>query len=96
MGGPPRWLVLDLGEHAIFIGTGTSVTWADDVDALFSRWRRLRFRKPNAQAITDHLERVARDAELTFPVRITPFVPSAKVRGHSPERRSSSPHLQSV
>ncbi len=57
----------ELPEHVIFIGTTTSIDWADDVDGLFSRWRRFRFRKPSAQAIADHLERVAQDAGLSVP-----------------------------
>ena len=49
------------------IGTTTSVTWADDVDGLFSRWRRFRFRKPSAPAIAEHLERITGALGLTVP-----------------------------
>ena len=56
-----------LPSHVIFIGTTTSMTWADDVDGLFSRWRRFRFRKPSAPAIADHLERIASELGLTIP-----------------------------
>jgi replication-associated recombination protein RarA len=56
-----------LPSHVIFIGTTTSVTWADDVDGLFSRWRRFRFRKPSAQAIAEYVERIAAETGLTVP-----------------------------
>jgi DNA polymerase III gamma/tau subunit len=56
-----------LPSHVIFIGTTTSVTWADDVDGLFSRWRRFRFRKPSAQVIAEHLERIAAETGLSVP-----------------------------
>jgi DNA polymerase III gamma/tau subunit len=56
-----------LPNHVIFIGTTTSVSWADDVDGLFSRWRRFRFRKPSAQAIAEHVERIAAETGLTVP-----------------------------
>ncbi len=51
----------------IFIGTTTSVTWADEVDGLFSRWRRFRFRKPSAQAIAEYMDRIAGETGLTVP-----------------------------
>ena len=57
----------NLPNHVIFIGTTTSVTWADDVDGLFSRWRRFRFRKPSAPAIAEHLERIAAEQSLAIP-----------------------------
>ncbi len=57
----------NLPTHVIVIGTTTSVTWADDVDGLFSRWRRFRFRKPSAPAIAEHLERIAVETGLTIP-----------------------------
>ena len=60
------WLE-SLPKHVIVIGTTTSITWADDVDGLYSRWRRFRFRKPNAKAVADHLERVARAEEMPIP-----------------------------
>ncbi len=56
-----------LPSHVIFIGTTTSVTWADDVDGLFSRWRRFRFRKPSAPAIAEYVERIAAETGLTVP-----------------------------
>jgi hypothetical protein len=57
----------NLPTHVIVIGTTTSVTWADDIDGLFSRWRRFRFRKPSAPAIAEHVERIAVEAGLTIP-----------------------------
>ncbi len=60
-------LLENLPGHVIVIGTTTSVTWADDVDGLFSRWRRFRFRKPSAQVIAEHLERIARELGLSVP-----------------------------
>ena len=57
----------NLPTHVILIGTTTSVTWADEVDGLASRWRRFRFRKPSAQVIAEHLERIARDIALPIP-----------------------------
>lgn len=56
-----------LPRHVIVIGTTTSVSWADEVDGLFSRWRRFRFRKPDAKAIADHLERIAREQGIPIP-----------------------------
>ena len=57
----------NLPNHVIVIGTTTSLTWADDVDGLFSRWRRFRFRKPSASAIAKHVERIARENGLPIP-----------------------------
>ncbi len=57
----------NLPSHALVIGTTTSVTWADEIDGLFSRWRRFRFRKPNAPEIAVLLERIAREQGLTVP-----------------------------
>ena len=57
----------NLPTHVIVIGTTTSVTWANDVDGLFSRWRRFRFKKPNAAEVAGHLERIAREQSLTVP-----------------------------
>lgn len=57
----------NLPPHVIVIGTTTSVTWADDVDGLYSRWRRFRFRKPDAKAIAVLLERIATSQKLTIP-----------------------------
>jgi len=57
-------LLENLPNHVIVIGTTTSVTWAADVDGLFSRWRRFRFRKPDARAVAEHLERIAGELSL--------------------------------
>ena len=56
-----------LPSHVIVIGTTTSVDWADEVDGLFSRWRRFRFRKPSAPEVAGFLERIAREQGLTVP-----------------------------
>lgn len=53
-----------LPTHVIVIGTSTSIAWADEIDGLFSRWRRFRFRKPDAKAIAQHCERIARQVGL--------------------------------
>ena len=60
-------LLENLPSHCIVIGTTTSVSWAADVDGLFSRWRRFRFGKPSAPAIAKLLERIAREQGLTVP-----------------------------
>jgi replication-associated recombination protein RarA len=60
------WLE-SLPRHVIVIGTTTSITWADDVDGLYSRWRRFRFRKPSASAVAEHLERIARAEGMPIP-----------------------------
>jgi len=60
-------LLENLPTHVIVIGTTTSVTWADDVDGLYSRWRRFRFRKPSAPAVAELLERIARERGLPIP-----------------------------
>jgi len=60
-------LLENLPTHVIVIGTTTSTTWADDVDGLYSRWRRFRFRKPDARAVAEHLERIARELSLPIP-----------------------------
>jgi len=60
-------LLENLPSHVLVIGTTTSVNWADDVDGLFSRWRRFRFRKPSAPEVAEHLERIARDVSLPIP-----------------------------
>ena len=57
----------NLPTHVIVIATTTSTNWADDVDGLFSRWRRFRFRKPSAPAVAEHLERIARETGLPIP-----------------------------
>jgi len=61
-------LLENLPKHVIVIGTTTSTNWADDVDGLYTRWRRFRFRKPNASEIATHLERIAGDLGLPIPV----------------------------
>ncbi len=60
-------LLENLPKHVIVIGTTTSTNWADDVDGLYSRWRRFRFRKPNAPEIATHLERIAGELGLAIP-----------------------------
>ena len=60
-------LLESLPNHVLVIGTTTSTTWADDVDGLYSRWRRFRFRKPDAKAVAEHLERIARELSLPIP-----------------------------
>ena len=60
-------LLENLPSHVIVIGTTTSTTWADDVDGLYSRWRRFRFRKPSAPEVAGLLERIAREVSLTIP-----------------------------
>ena len=60
-------LLESLPNHVIVIGTTTSTTWASEVDGLSSRWRRFRFRKPSAPAVAEHLERIAREANLPIP-----------------------------
>ncbi len=60
-------LLESLPKHVIMIGTTTSVSWADDVDGLYSRWRRFRFRKPNASDVADHLERISQALSLPIP-----------------------------
>ncbi len=57
----------NLPTHVIVIGTTTSVHWADEVDGLFSRWRRFRFRKPSAPAIAELVERITREQSLPVP-----------------------------
>jgi hypothetical protein len=54
-------------NHVIVIGTTTSTNWADDIDGPSSRWRRFRFRKPDAKAVAKHLERIARELSLPIP-----------------------------
>jgi len=60
-------LLENLPTHVIMIGTTTSVSWADDVDGLYSRWRRFRFRKPNAPEVAQHLGRISRELSLGVP-----------------------------
>lgn len=60
-------LLEHLPTHVIVIGTTTSVSWAQDVDGLFSRFRRFRFRKPSAKSIAAYVERIARDISLPIP-----------------------------
>lgn len=57
----------NLPSDVIVIGTTTSVTWADEIDGLFSRWRRFRFRKPRAPAIVKLLERIVAELCLAVP-----------------------------
>ena len=60
-------LLENLPSHVIIVATTTSITWADDVDGLYSRWRRFRFRKPGAPAVASYLERIARALSLPIP-----------------------------
>lgn len=60
-------LLENLPTHVVVIGTTTSIDWASDVDGLFSRWRRFRFRKPDAKAIAEHVERIAAEVSLPIP-----------------------------
>jgi len=60
-------LLENLPSHVLCIGTTTSLTWADDCDGLYSRWRRFRFRKPDAKAIAGLLERIATEHKLPIP-----------------------------
>lgn len=60
-------LLENLPTHVVVIGTTTSTTWADEVDGLWSRWRRFRFRKVDAKTLAEHLERVARSVSLPIP-----------------------------
>ena len=60
------WLE-SIPKHVLVVGTTTSITWADDVDGLYSRWRRFRFRKPHARAVAEHLERIAKAEGLPIP-----------------------------
>ncbi|MCH8881640.1 MAG: AAA family ATPase [Planctomycetes bacterium] len=60
-------LLENLPKHVIVIATTTSVTWADDIDGLYSRWRKFRFRKPSAPDVAAHLERIAGELGLTIP-----------------------------
>ena len=60
-------LLESLPSHVIVIGTTTSTMWADEVDGLFSRFRRFIFRKPNAKAVGEHLQRIASEVGLDVP-----------------------------
>ncbi len=60
------WLE-SLPRHVMVIGTTTSTTWADEVDGLYSRWRRFRFRKPYAPAVAEYLERIAKAEGMPIP-----------------------------
>ena len=52
-------LLENLPNHVIVIGTTTSITWANDIDGLYSRWRRFRFDKPDALSIAVYLGKIA-------------------------------------
>lgn len=60
-------LLESLPNHVLVIGTTTSMTWADDIDGLYSRWRRFRFRKPLALEIALFLEKIAVATGLIVP-----------------------------
>ncbi len=84
-------LLENLPSHVIVIATTTRVTWADDVDGLYSRWRRFRFRKPNAPEIAAHLERIAGELGLTIPPGFR-FV--SYVQGKYGDGRSSANNIR--
>ncbi len=84
-------LLENLPKHVIVIGTTTSVSWADDVDGLYSRWRRFRFRKPNAPDVAEHLERIARALSLPIPSGFR-FV--SYVQGKYGDGRSSANNIR--
>jgi len=84
-------LLENLPKHVIVIGTTTSVNWADDVDGLYSRWRRFRFRKPNAPDVAAHLERIASELGLTIPPGFR-FV--SYVQGKYGDGRSSANNIR--
>ena len=84
-------LLESLPKHVIVIGTTTSVSWADDVDGLYSRWRRFRFRKPNAPDVAEHLERIARTLSLPVPPGFR-FV--SYVQGKYGDGRSSANNIR--
>jgi len=84
-------LLESLPSHVIVIGTTTSVTWADDVDGLFSRWRRFRLRKPSAQAIADHCERVAKSLSYRFPMVFGGFPTCKESTGRTWAETTSAP-----
>ncbi len=56
-----------LPNHVVIVATTTSVSWADEIDGLYSRWSRFRFRKPDAKAIAKHLETVAKSEGMPVP-----------------------------
>ena len=56
-----------LPSHVVIVATTTSVTWANEIDGLYSRWARFRFAKPPAKAIAAHCERIARTEGLPVP-----------------------------
>lgn len=60
-------LLENIPNHVIVIGTTTSTDWADDVDGLYSRWRRFRFDKPDSDAVATHLRSVADELGLDVP-----------------------------
>ena len=84
-------LLENLPKHVIVIGTTTSIDWADDVDGLYSRWRRFRFRKPNAPDVAEHLERIAGELGLTIPAGFR-FV--SYVQGKYGDGRSSANNIR--
>ena len=84
-------LLENLPKHVLVIGTTTSIDWADDVDGLYSRWRRFRFRKPNAPDVAGHLERIAAELGLTIPPGFR-FV--SYVQGKYGDGRSSANNIR--
>ena len=84
-------LLENLPAHVIIISTTTSITWADDVDGLYSRWRRFRFRKPNAPDVAAHLEHIVGELGLTIPPGFR-FV--SYVQGKYGDGRSSANNIR--
>lgn len=60
-------LLENLPKHVIFLATTTSLDWGNSIPGLLSRWRRFRFRKPDAKAVAAHLERIAAAESLPVP-----------------------------
>ena len=56
-----------LPNHVVIVATTTSTNWADDIDGLYSRWSRFRFRKPDAKTVAKHCEKIAETEGLLVP-----------------------------
>jgi replication-associated recombination protein RarA len=56
-----------LPNHVVIVATTTSTNWADDIDGLYSRWARFRFRKPDAKTVAEHCQRIAETEGLPVP-----------------------------
>ncbi len=57
----------NLSERVIVIGTTTSLTWANNVDGLLSRWRCFRFTQVDRRKIVKLLKWIATDKGLEVP-----------------------------